>query len=131
MKKELFNLLSLKGIYLTSYELSKAVSMLSSKSFSDASESLNRVEEHYMANSDKFKDPSQGAYVVENLHLIEVGKVAKKVMAIDNQTGEEKEFDSIYKCAIGLVGNKNAVGNISRVLNGKRKSCYKHNFKFV
>lgn len=131
MRKELFTLLSLKGIYLTSYELSKAVGMLSSKSFDDASESLNRVEEYYMAIKDKFQDPSQGAYVVENLHLMEVGKAAKKVLAIDIETGEEKEFDSIYKASVAIAGGKNGVGNISRVLNGKRKSCYKHNFKFV
>ena len=130
MKRELFNLLSLKGIYLTPYELTIAVSKLSSKDFSSVVESVNELEEYYYSQ-DKFRDPLQGAYVIENIHLQEVSKGAKKVVATKIDGGEQKHYDSIYKASLDITGSKNGCGNISKTIHGKKKTCYGFTFKFA
>lgn len=121
-RKELFSLLTEKGIYLPVNQLDKAEEML---------KALTKTEGYFKAieltedcwSSTQYKDKAKGAYMIEETHKRALDNIKKKVVGIDKE-GNSIEFDSIYQAAIELKNNKSCAGNISDALNGKKKTAY-------
>lgn len=122
-RKELFNLLAERGIYLPNYQLDKAEEMLRALVKTEGYfKAITLVEEFYLTS--KYTDKQKGAYMVENKHRSLIELIKKKVVAKNKTTGEVLEFDSIYQAAIQLKGNKSCAGNISDAIKGRKKSAY-------
>ena len=130
MRKEVFNLVALRGIYLPSYQLNIAVEMLETLTkVVGGVQALNELESFVDREFKSYDDKLKGAYTIDKMHCNIVSTIAKKIVATSIQTGEEKEFDSIYQAAVEITGSKNGTGNISQVINGKKKTCYGYVFR--
>lgn len=131
-KKELYNLLAEHhNVYLPFYQLEQAYTMLKELTKTEGYfKAIDLVENAYN-DKKQYNDPSKGAYVLENKHYEYVKGLGKKIIAIDKQTGDEFEYDSIYQASLDIVGDKSGVGNISQAVNGKKKSVYGYIFKSI
>lgn len=121
-RKELFSLLTEKGIYLPSQQLDKAEEILKALTRTEGYFKAIELTEECWSNT-QHKDKTKGAYMIEESHKRALDNIKKKVVGIDKE-GNIVEFDSIYQAAIELKNNKSCVGNISDVLNGKKKTAY-------
>lgn len=122
-RKELFNLLAEKGIYLPIYQLDKAEEMLKALTKTEGYfKAISLIEDFY--STSKYTDKQKGAYMIENTHRNLIDLIKKRVVARNKKTGEVLEFDSIYQAAIKIKGNKSCAGNISDALKGRKKSAY-------
>jgi hypothetical protein len=126
IKREIYELFSLRKIYLTMPILESITAEI--KHRSSKGESYFDLINEYTTNPsfEKYNKKEKGAYVLEprERHITK-----RAVIRIDGY-GNEKEFESIYLACKETVGNINAAGNISKVCNGKTKSAYGYFWKW-
>ena len=99
---------------------------------SDKMSGIMKSEEHCntiskgLDNNEKLHPVRGGFHLAENRGN---GKhLATKILSVNIETGEEREWDSISDAAIELTGDRKKNGNIVRAMN-KGYKCYGHLWK--